>query len=53
MKNTIEGFGENVFSLPVMEKRLSASTFASMKKTIATGSELDAGIADEVAEAMK
>ncbi|NNJ70678.1 MAG: glutamine synthetase type III [Kiritimatiellales bacterium] len=49
----MEGFGENVFSLPVMEKRLSASTFASMKKTIATGSELDAGIADEVAEAMK
>jgi len=53
MKNTIEGFGELVFGLPVMEARLSAPTFASLKKTIETGSELDASIADEVAEAMK
>jgi len=53
MKNTIEGFGENVFGLPVMEARLSAPTFASLKKTIDTGSLLDASIADEVAEAMK
>ncbi|RLA58752.1 MAG: glutamine synthetase type III, partial [Epsilonproteobacteria bacterium] len=53
MKNTIEGFGENVFGLPVMEQRLSAPTFASLKKTIETGSTLDASIADEVAESMK
>jgi len=53
MKNNIEGFGENVFGLPLMEARLSAPTFASLKKTIDTGSELDASIADEVAEAMK
>ncbi len=53
MKNTIDAFGENVFGLPVMETRLSAPTFAKLKKTIETGSELDAGIADEVAEAMK
>lgn len=53
MKNTIEGFGEKVFSLPVMEKRLSAATFASLKKTIDTGATLNASIADEVAEAMK
>jgi glutamine synthetase len=53
MKNSIEGFGENVFGLPVMEARLSAPTFEAMKKTIETGSELDAGIANEVAEAMK
>ncbi len=53
MKNNTEAFGENVFGLPVMEKRLSASTFASLKKTIDTGSALDASIADEVAEAMK
>jgi glutamine synthetase len=53
MKNTIEGFGELVFGLPVMESRLSAPTFAALKKTIETGSELDPGIADEVAEAMK
>lgn len=53
MKNSIEGFGENVFGLPVMEQRLSAPTFASLKKTIETGSALDASIADEVAESMK
>jgi glutamine synthetase len=53
MKNTIEGFGELVFGLPVMEARLSAPTFASLKKTIDAGSMLDASIADEVAEAMK
>ncbi len=53
MKNTIEGFGENVFGLPVMEAHLSAPTFASLKRTIDTGSMLDASIADEVAEAMK
>jgi len=53
MKNTIEVFGENVFGPPVMEARLSAPTFAALKKTIEAGAELDAGIADEVAEAMK
>ncbi len=53
MKNNTEAFGENVFSLPVMEQRLSGSTFASLKKTIDTGSELDASIADEVAKSMK
>jgi glutamine synthetase len=53
MKNNIEAFGENVFSLSVMEARLSAPTFEKLKKTIDTGSELDASIADEVAEAMK
>ena len=53
MKNSIEGFGELVFGLPVMEARLSAPTFASLKTTIETGSELDPSIADEVAEAMK
>ncbi len=53
MKNNIEAFGENVFSMPVMEARLSAPTFEKLKKTIDTGAELDANIADEVAEAMK
>ena len=52
MKNNIEAFGENVFSLSVMEARLSAPTFEKLKKTIDTGAELDSGIADEVAEAM-
>src|SRR5210317_363902 len=53
MKNNIEAFGENVFSLKVMEGRLSAPTFAKLKKTVDTGATLDASIADEVAEAMK
>ncbi|MBN2162374.1 MAG: glutamine synthetase III [Pontiellaceae bacterium] len=53
MKNNIEAFGENVFSLKVMEARLSAPTFEKLKKTIDTGAALDASIADEVAEAMK
>jgi glutamine synthetase len=53
MKNTIEGFGDLVFGLPVMEARLSAPTFTSLKKTIDAGSALDPSIADEVAEAMK
>ena len=43
MKNSIEGFGELVFGLPVMEARLSAPTFASIKKTIETGTELAPG----------
>ena len=53
MKNTIDGFGELVFGLPVMEARLSAPTFEKLKNTIETGSTLDPSIADEVAEAMK
>ena len=53
MKNNIDAFGENVFGLKVMEERLSAPTFEKLKKTIDAGTELDACIADEVAEAMK
>jgi len=53
MKNSIDFFGEHVFGLPVMEKRLSTPTFESLKKTLDTGATLDASIADEVAEAMK
>ncbi|NLX26252.1 MAG: glutamine synthetase III, partial [Lentisphaerae bacterium] len=53
MKNNIKAFGENVFGLPVMEERLSAPTFEKLKRTIDVGTELDASIADEVAEAMK
>ncbi len=53
MKNSIEMFGEHVFGLAVMAQRLSEATFAKLKRTIEQGSELDASIADEVAEAMK
>ncbi|QHI68507.1 glutamine synthetase III family protein [Tichowtungia aerotolerans] len=53
MANTTELFGENVFGPRVMRERLSESTFKSLEETINTGKPLDAGIADEVAEAMK
>ncbi len=53
MKNNIEAFGASVFGLKVMEERLSGPTFEKLKKTIDAGTELDASIADEVAEAMK
>jgi glutamine synthetase len=53
MENTINAFGEKVFGLPVMEANLSAKAFESLKRTIESGAELDASIADEVAEAMK
>ncbi len=53
MSNSIEAFGDLVFGLPVMEARLSAPTFESLKKTIEAGTALDPSIADEVAEAMK
>ncbi len=53
MVNPTEIFAENVFSMKVMRERLSEATFQSLEKTINTGTLLDAGIADEVAESMK
>lgn len=53
MANTTELFGENVFGPKVMRERLSEATFKSLEETMNTGKPLDAGIADEVAEAMK
>lgn len=53
MANTTELFGENVFGPKVMRERLSEATFKSLEETVNTGKPLDAGIADEVAEAMK
>lgn len=51
--NLTELYGENVFSMKLMRKRLSEATYKSLVATIKTGKKLDAGIADEVAEAMK
>ena len=48
-----EIFGENVFGLKAMQEHLSDATFKSLKETIDSGKQLDASIADEVAEAMK
>ncbi len=53
MTSLTELYGENVFSMKLMRKRLSEATYKSLVATIKTGKRLDAGIADEVAEAMK
>ncbi|MDR1789329.1 MAG: glutamine synthetase III [Opitutaceae bacterium] len=46
-------YGQNVFDLSKMQRRLSKDTYKALKKTIETGSQLDMTIADEVAAAMK
>jgi len=46
-------FGENVFSLTEMKKRLPKSVFRSVFATIQKGEKLDAAVADIVASAMK
>ena len=48
-----EIFGENVFSLSVMRKRLPKETFKSVQHTIEEGTALDSGVAEIVAAAMK
>lgn len=50
--STGEVFGENVFSMQVMEARLPKAVFKSLKQTINTGGKLDATTADAVATAM-
>ena len=51
--NVAEIFGENVFNDAVMRERLPKSVYKKLKKTIVEGTELDPGIADSVAQAMK
>ena len=48
-----EIFGENVFNLSMMRKRLPKETFQSVQNTIKEGTALDAGVAEIVATAMK
>ena len=48
-----ERFGCRVFNDDVMKERLPEGVYRSITSTIATGSELDPGIADVVAAAMK
>lgn len=52
-KNSIEAFGENVFSMTVMKKRLPKDVFKSLSKTVENFSTLDAKVADVVASSMK
>lgn len=53
VKPTNACWAENVFSIKEMADRLPKSVYKSLKKTIATGGELELGVADVVAEAMK
>ena len=46
-------FGENVFNLSMMRKRLPKETFKSVQNTIKEGTALDSGVAEIVATAMK
>ena len=46
-------FASQVFNEDVMRERLPKDVYKSLLKTIATGKEIDAGIADVVAGAMK
>ncbi|WP_028473606.1 glutamine synthetase III [Nocardioides alkalitolerans] len=46
-------FGENVFSLSVMQRRLPKSVYKSMVSTIEKSTPLDPDVADAVASAMK
>ncbi len=53
MKKVTENFGKMVFDDRVMKATLSAKVYASVKKTIDEGAELDLAVANAVATAMK
>ena len=53
MRNVPESFGSLVFDDRVMRARLPAKVYASLRSTIDEGKELDIGVANAVAEAMK
>ncbi len=53
MKTVSDYFGSRVFDDRVMRASLSADVYASLRKTIDEGKELDIGVANAVAEAMK
>jgi len=53
MEDVREYYGENVFSIKTMRDYLSEAAYESLVSTIRDGSDLDASIADEVADAMK
>ena len=48
-----ESFGSNTFDTAAMKKKLPKSVFQSLQETIRRGSRLEAGIANEVAHAVK
>ncbi len=53
MSTVSDYFGSMVFDDRVMRSTLSAEVYASLRKTIDEGKELDIGVANAVAEAMK
>ena len=53
MKSVPKYFGELVFDDRVMKSMLSDKTYASLKKTIDEGANLELSVADSVAEAMR
>ena len=53
MKTVSDYFGSLVFDDRVMKATLSAKVYASLKKTIDESAELDIGVANAVADAMK
>ena len=53
MKRIPELFGEMVFDDRVMKSMLTADVYGSLKKTIDEGAQLNPGVADAVAAAMK
>ena len=52
-KNSIDVFGEKVFSMSVMKKRLPKDIYKSLKKTVENFTQLDVTAANVVANAMK
>ncbi len=53
MSTVSDYFGSRVFDDRIMRATLSAEVYASLRKTIDEGTELDIGVANAVAEAMK
>ena len=53
MESMTDLFGSLVFDDRVMKKMLSPEVYASLKKTIDEGAQLDGNVASAVAEAMK
>ena len=53
MSTVSDYFGSNVFDDRIMRANLPAEVYASLRKTIDEGKELDIGVANVVAEAMK
>ena len=53
LSESIDYYGENVFSPAVQKKYLSPETYARLQKAVAHGEGLDLDLANEVAAAMK